>query len=381
MDGRVPTDFLRHFSSIADPRAKNVIHRLSDMLTIAICAVICGAQGWVDVVEFGNSKLSWLKTFLDLPGGIPSHDTFGRLFARLDPDEFEHAFISWTTSLRSHGAKLLAIDGKSIRRSFEHAWDKSGMAHLVSAYVAANQLSFAQIACEGKGSELAAMRKLLGMIELPLGTVVSIDAGGCHKDIAATILEQQAEYVLAVKENQPTLLARIKSVLDEAVLTNFADLRHDRTESIDGDHGRIEARRVWVTSEIEHLGREVLDAWPGLASVALVESKREGVGTGSPPEVSRRYYISSIPDPDAKTMAGYIRGHWGIENKLHWQLDVSFGEDDRRIRKDHGAENFSRLCRITLNLLKLDTKTKLGIKAKRLKAGWNEPYLLKLLTG
>ncbi len=133
MDGRVPTDFLRHFSSIADPRAKNVIHRLSDMLTIAICAVICGAQGWVDVVEFGNSKLSWLKTFLDLPGGIPSHDTFGRLFARLDPDEFEHAFISWTTSLRSHGAKLLAIDGKSIRRSFEHAWDKSGMAHLVSA--------------------------------------------------------------------------------------------------------------------------------------------------------------------------------------------------------------------------------------------------------
>src|SRR3569833_1255566 len=154
MDGRVPGDFLRHFSSLADPRAKNVINRLSDMLTIALCAVICGAQGWVEVEQFGNDKLPWLKTFLELPGGVPSHDTFGRLFARLDPDAFESCFVSWTRSLQVQDQKLVAIDGKSIRRSFEHAWDKSGMAHLVSAFVTTNKLSFEQVACDGKGCEL-----------------------------------------------------------------------------------------------------------------------------------------------------------------------------------------------------------------------------------
>lgn len=380
MDGQALAGFLRHFSGLPDPRAANVIHRFTDMLTIAICAVICGASGWVDVETFGHAKLPWLKTFLELPAGIPSHDTFGRLFGHLDPDAFERCFTAWTQTLHAQGQKLVVIDGKSIRGSFEHAWDKSGMAHLVSAFIAENRLSFAQVAADDSG-ELQAMRTLLGMLDLPLGSVVSIDAGGCHKTIAGQILEQEADYVLSVKKNQPTLLARIKSVLDEAVLTSFQGLEHGYTQSVEGDHGRIESRRVWVTNQVEYLGREILDQWPGLASIVLVESRREYAGTEGQEEYFRRYYISSLPGTDAVEMARFIRGRWTIENQLHWQLDVSFGEDQRRIRKDNGAENFSRLCRIALNLLQADKTSKIGIKARRLKAGWNEPYLLGLFTG
>jgi predicted transposase YbfD/YdcC len=381
MGGQALAGFLRHFSGLPDPRAANVIHRFTDMLTIAICAVICGASGWVDVETFGHSKLPWLQSFLELPAGIPSHDTFGRLFGHLDPDAFEQCFTAWTQTLHAKGQKLVVIDGKSIRRSFEHAWDKSGMAHLVSAFIAENRLSFAQVAADDSG-ELQAMRTLLGMLDLPLGSVVSIDAGGCHKTIAWQILEQEADYVLSVKENQPTLLARIKSVLDEAVLTGFQGLEHRYIQSVEGDHGRIETRRVWVTNQVEYLGREILDQWPGLASIVLVESRREQTsGQGPTEEYFRRYYISSLPGADAVQMAGFIRGRWTIENQLHWQLDVSFGEDQRRIRKDKGAENFSRLCRIALNLLQADKTSKIGIKARRLKAGWNEPYLLGLFTG
>jgi predicted transposase YbfD/YdcC len=378
MDAQATGGFLRFFQDLPDPRAANCVHTLSDIFAIAICAVICGAEGWVDVELFALSKRAWLGTFLDLDRGIPSHDTFGRVFARLDPDAFERCFMNWMRSLKSADAKLVAIDGKSIRGSFEHAWDKSGMAHLVSAFVEQNRMVFGQIAVRGKGNEIAAMTSLLELLDLS-DAVVTIDALGCQKEIARQIVTQkQADYVLAVKENQPTLHEKVSRLLDEAILEKFVGLSHDFVETVDGDHGRIETRRLWMTDQVQHLPQRLLDEWCALASIAVVESVREANGKTSR---ERRYFISSLSAVDAKAMLGYVRGHWSVENNLHWQLDVSFGEDACRVRKDHGAQNFSRLRRMALNLVKSEKSVKAGVKAKRKKAGWDEPYLLKLLTG
>jgi len=360
------------------------VHRLTDLFVIAICAVICGADSWVDVAMFAHAKRAWLSTFLDLAHGVPSHDTFGRVFARIDPAAFERCFGNWMASLKGQhqqqGTRRIAIDGKSIRRSFEHAWDKSGMTHLVSAFAEANRLVFAQVAVRDKANEIEAIPRLLELLDLGAGDVVTIDAMGCQRQIAEQIaITRDADYVLAVKENQPTLHQAVKHLLDEAVLENFRQVPHDFSETVDGDHGRIETRRVWMTDQLQHLPEQITSQWSALASVALVESTRES--SDGKRSVERRYFISSIERLDAQAMAGYIRGHWGIENRLHWQLDVSFGEDQRRVRNDHGAENFSRLCRMALNLLKGDQGLKVGVKAKRLRAGWDEPYLLRLMTG
>jgi predicted transposase YbfD/YdcC len=377
MDGQATASLLRFFKDIADPRGKNIIHKLHDILVIAICAVICGADGWVEVQEFGQSKQSWFKRFLDLPVGIPSHDTFGRVFARLQPDAFEKCFTAWIAAVAGgSGGKLLAIDGKSIRRSFEHGWDKSGMAHLVSAFVSENQMVFSQVAVEGRDNEIAAITRLLNMLDLADATV-SIDAIGCQRAIAAQIAERQGRYVLAVKENQPSLHARLKALLDEAILDDFAGMKHGYFEQTDGDHGRIEVRRAWVSDQVQHLG-ELTQDWPSLASVGVVESQRQVVGGKTSTE--RRYFISSLSGTDARRFGQSVRGHWSIENQLHWSLDMSFREDERRVRKGHGAENFSRLCRLALNLLKRDKSVKIGLHGKRLKAGWDEHYLLRLLT-
>ena len=222
--------FLRFFVDLPDPRAANVVHRLGDILLIAVCAVICGADSWVDVQTFAQAKLPWLSTFLDLSGGIPSHDTFGRVFAALDPDAFERCFGQWMASLRSAGMRLIAIDGKSIRRSFDHAWDASGMAHLVSAFAAQNALTFAQVATAGKGQELEAMRRLIDLLALDETNVVTIDALGCQRDIAQRIIAKEADYLLAVKENQPALYGAVKRVLDEAnhLITDNEKTHHER---------------------------------------------------------------------------------------------------------------------------------------------------------
>jgi predicted transposase YbfD/YdcC len=380
MDGQATGGILRFFGDLPDPRAHNVIHKLHDILVIAVCAVICGADGWAEVEEFGHSKRSWFATFLDLPGGVPSHDTFGRVFARLDPDAFERCFTAWTRALpaAAGGTKLIAIDGKAIRRSFEHAWDKSGMTHLVSAFVEANRVVFGQVAVADKSNEIDAIPRLLALLDLSDATV-TIDAMGCQTEVARHIVEAEGDYVLAVKDNQPTLHQRVKALLDEAILDDFEGMRHDAFQSTDGGHGRVEQRRTWVTDEVRWLGEPLLANWPGLASVAAVECRREDLGTGKA-STERRYFISSRKGVDARAMAEAIRGHWSVENNLHWQLDVSFNEDQRRIRKDHGAENFSRLCRLALNLLKRDKSVKIGVHGKRLKAGWDEPYLLRLLT-
>jgi predicted transposase YbfD/YdcC len=381
MDSQATGGTLRFFRDMPDPRAHNVIHKLHDILVLAICAVICGADGWAEVEEFGLSKQNWFKTFLDLSGGIPSHDTFGRVFAKLDPDAFERCFIAWTGTLpaTTGGAKLIAIDGKSIRRSFEHAWDKSGMTQLVSAFVEANPIVFGQLAVADNSNEIETIPRLLTLLDLS-GATVTIDAIGCQRQIAEQVVKAEGNYVLAVKDNQPTLHEKVKKLLDEAILENFDQMPYDRFESIDGsDHGRIETRRVWVTDQVQWLGDQLLEQWPGLATVAAVESKREDLASGKI-GAERRYFISSLKNVDARAMAHAVRRHWAVENQLHWQLDVSFNEDQRRIRKDHGAENYSRLCRVALNLLKRDKSVKIGVHGKRLKAGWDEPYLLRLLT-
>ncbi len=377
MDAQSDGGLLRFFCEMPDPRGGNRLHTLTDLIVIAICAVICGADGWVQVEQFAKAKQKFFKSFLELEHGIPSHDTFGRVFARLNPDAFEACFAAWTRSLSQDAAgKLINIDGKAIRRSFEHAWDKSGMTHLVSAFVSANRMVFGQLAVTDKSNEITAIPKLLELLDVR-GATVTIDAMGCQKNIAQKIVDGKGEYCLAVKENQPQLHQKVKRLLDEAILENFADMKHDYFEQVDGNHGRIETRRVWVTPEVKWLG-DLRHEWAGLNLLAVVESIRQINGKSS---TERRYYIASNKKATAEQAAQSIRGHWGIENQLHWSLDMSFNEDASRIRRGHAAENFSRLRRIALNLLQRETTRKVGIKTKRLIAGWDHEYLLALLTG
>lgn len=365
------------FTQMPDPRRNNARHKLMDILTIAVFAVICGADGWAAVAEYGRAKFSWLRTFLELPHGIPSHDTFGDVFAKLQPEAFERCFMEWMKKMvQLSCGQLVAIDGKSLRRSFEHGWDKSGMAHVVSAFVAANRMVFAQVKTEGKGQELSAIEKLLDLLDLN-GAVVTIDALGCQKEIARQILDAHGQYLLQVKDNQPALHQKLQAVFAEARLERFIGWEHDYFTQSDGDHGRIETRRLWVCWDLSLLG-ELAQQWPGIKSLVLVERTREVNGQTS---VELSYYISSLDRRSrAKRLAQHIRGHWSVENNLHWQLDVSFREDERRIRKGHGAENFSRLCRIALNLLKSEPTAKVGVAIKRQKCGWDNDYLLKVVT-
>jgi len=397
MDAQATGGMLRYFRNLPDPRACNVVHRLHDILVIAICAVICGADGWAEVELFGRSKLAWFKTFLDLPNGIPSHDTFGRVFAALNPDAFERCFVAWVSALaQASGGQLIAIDGKAIRRSFERAWDKSGMVHLVSAFVRGNQMVFGQLAVDAKSNEITAIPKLLDLLDLN-GAVVTIDAMGCQTEVAARIVAGGGDYVLALKDNHPTLYAKALSVMTEATL-DHAQGGPATADGSDGSvprgvtdrivekgHSRHEARRVWVTDDLSGLGAAAA-GWAGLGSLVMVQSERQNLshinadGTAATVKTERRLYLSSLRTRDAARMADLVRGHWSVENNLHWQLDVSFREDERRIRRGHGAENYSRLCRMALNLLKRDRSVKIGVHGKRLKAGWDEHYLLRLLT-
>lgn len=377
MDAKATAGIPCAFASMPEPRHHNIRHKLLDILTIALFAVICGAEDWVAVAWYGRQREEWLKTFLDLPYGIPSHDTFGDVFARLDPDAFEACFQAWMASLvELSGGKLVAIDGKSIRRAFETAADASNMPHMVSAFVAANGLVFAQHKTDGKGQELSAIEKLLDLLDLK-GAVISIDALGCQKKITQKAKHAGADYVLQVKDNQPTLLTTIQNVMAQAKLNKFEGLCSDSFEQTSKGHGRLETRQLWVCWNVDLLG-EVAEGWEGLRCIAMMQRTRRLKERKS---VELSYYISSLDARHtAGQLAGYIRGHWRIENNLHWQLDVSFNEDQSRIRKDHGAENFSRLNRIALNLLKRENTAKVGIKNKRLGCGWSDDYLLKVVA-
>lgn len=378
MDDLASGCVLRFFNTLPDPRAANVRHRLADVLFMALCAMLCDADGWDDIEDFVRSKAEWLSGFLDLRHGVPSADTFRRVISRLNPEAFEQCFSNWMQALvQQSGGRLLPIDGKSIRRSFERSWDKIGMAHMVSVFCAHNGLSLAQLKAEGKGQELAAIRQLLGLVDLRSSTV-SIDAIGCQKDIARKIVDAGGDYLLAVKENQKTLHRRVQVEMDDLIRTRFKGVWHDHHQDTDAGHGRIETRQVWVTDELGWL-KQARD-WPGLKSVVVVETQREVIGQA--PTTERRYYITSRA-PDAAILGQAIRHHWRIENGLHHVLDVSFHEDDSRIRRGHGAQNMSRLRRIALNLLKRAdhlTRRK-SIKGRRKIAGWDDQFLLRLITG
>jgi predicted transposase YbfD/YdcC len=370
----LPDSLVYHFSVIEDPRMdRSKEHLLSDILVIAVCAMLCGAEHFTDFEDFGEAKEDFFRTFLQLPHGIPSHDTFRRVFALLDPQQFADCFRRWTEGLRKAiGQEIVAVDGKTLRRSHDRAKGK-GPVHMVSAWARENGLVLGQVKVDGKSNEITAIPELLQTLKLA-GCIVTIDAMGCQTKIAGEIAAAGADYVLALKANQETLHAETKSFLEDAQAEGFPGIAHDTLETSERAHGRKETRRYWITAEISWLTQHA--SWPKLRSVGMVESIREIQGHTT---VERRFYLGSIP-ADAKTFARAVRGHWAIENALHWSLDVSFAEDQCRVRAGYAAENLAILRHISLNLLKQETTKKRGIKSKQKNAGWDHAYLLKLLA-
>lgn len=358
---------LKYFAELKDPRVERTReHLLEEILLLAIAAVLSGAGSWNEMEDYGKAKRPWFKGFLRLPGGIPSHDTFNRVISALDPAEMEKSFADWVVSIvKLTAGEVVAIDGKALCGTREAG--KKTLVHMVSAWASANNLVLAQRKVDDKSNEITAIPKLLSALELS-GTVVTIDAMGCQRPIAEKIVAQRADYILAVKENQGHLLEEIQD--------SFQMLAADAVcEEIDCGHGRVEQRRCSVIADLSLL--EKTYEWASLQGLVRIESERYHKVSGKT-ERQIRYYITSLK-PDAERLNRAIRQHWGIENKLHWALDVSFGEDLSRKRAGHAAQNFSLLNRIALNLLRQDKTGKLGIKGKRLKAGWDNDYLMKLL--
>ncbi len=378
MDATPAANLIDRFAKLNDPRddrAKR--HNLMDVVVIAICAVLCGADSWVDVELFGKSKKDWLRRFLELPNGIPSHDTFGRVFARLDATQFQECFMDWVSAVSEvTRGQVVAIDGKTLRRSHNRFMGKSAI-HMVSAWASSNRLVLGQTKVDERSNEITAIPQLLSVLDVS-GCIVTIDAMGCQKEIAATIIDQGADYVLALKENQPQLHRDVKEAFADALRTGFADLDHDFCETVNKGHGRIDMRRCWSVSDPDHIDYlNDRQEWTELTSVAMVESERcDGAGRTS---TEVRYYLSNLPNRADRILSA-VRGHWGIENSVHWVLDIAFREDDCRVRTGNAAENFSTLRRMALNMLKRESMSKGGIAAKRKRAGWDEDYLLTVLN-
>jgi len=376
MDASSPVGLLRFFDELDDPRpGTNIMHPLTDMLAVAITAVICGAESWSEVAYFGRCKEKWFRTFLRLPHGIASHDTFGRVFGMIDPDQFERCFMAWTAYLSEDRDRLVAVDGKTLRKSFDTASDRSAI-HLVSAWCETNHTVLGQLAVEEKSNEITAIPKLLALLDLDK-TTVTIDAMGCQRKIAETIVEGGGDYILQVKDNQPTLRENLELFFAEAMRDDCRGVEHDYATKTNKGHGRIETRRCWTSWEVRGLASKE-DSWAGLQSVACVERRRQ---VGDEVTRERHYYISSLPGRSAAEMSRKIRSHWGVENRLHWCLDVQMNEDACRIRQGHAAENFSRLRRMALNQLKKDKTIKLGLRGKSKACSWDHDVLLKILTG
>jgi predicted transposase YbfD/YdcC len=370
------TRMMNDIDELDDPRADNARHFLTDILVIALLAVMSGSDDYPGVVEFGRDQQQWLKTFLRLPHGIPSISTFRRLFAALRPTVLAEMMRRWSGELAgSLQGKQIAIDGKALRRSFEHAWDKSGL-HMVTAWCVEENLVLAQQAVSEKSNEITAVPELLKLLDLK-GTTVTVDALNTQKNIAGQIVKGQGAYLMAVKENHPTLYDSIRRTLDEMILEKFKDVEHVYHQTTESGHGRIDTRRVWATDQIDWLKQR--DEWKNLTSVVGVESTRTVLGKDTQPTTHRRYYISSLPVTTGERFANLIRNHWSIENAQHWSLDMAFNEDQNRVRKGHGDQNLAVLRRIALGLLRRDKSVKLGAKNKRLKASRNRNYLLQVL--
>lgn len=366
------------FEDVPDPRVdRTKSHKLLDILVIGICTLLCCGESFNDMEEFGNAKYDWLKTFLELPNGIPTHDTFNRVFAALDPQHFLACFLRWTQSLRKAiPGEIVAMDGKALRRALNQG---ESLPYVVSAWAVENGLVLGQLKVAEKSNEITAVPELLRALELR-GCIVTTDAMGCQKKIAKQIVASGADYVLALKGNHETVHEEVKTYLDDAIRQQAGmpasqggkpELVY--TETLEKDHGRLETRRYWQSENIDWFAD--LTKWKGLRSVGVVEAVREIKGKTS---TERRYYLSSLLC-DISRFAKAVRGHWGVENKVHWHMDVSFGEDQSRARTGHAAENLATLRRLALNMLKRETTKKRGIRGKQRCAGWDHRYLLRLL--
>jgi predicted transposase YbfD/YdcC len=365
-----PPTLIEHFAELDDPRMTGKCrHKLLDMLVIAVSGIICQAEDWATIAEFGRAKEPWFRTFLELPNGIPSHDTFGRVFARIDPERFAVCFSRWMQSLSDTLGGVVAIDGKTLRGSYDRD-DQRAAIHMVSAWAVANGVVLGQVKTEEKSNEITAIPDLLELLSLQ-GCLVTTDAMGCQREIARRVVEKGGDYLLAVKDNQPKLHAAVLEAFEQAeaagTLATYT--------TADKGHGRRERRHYATLPLPESFDKAIRSRWASLTTLAVVEAERTLDGkTGS----AFRYFISSA-SLSAERFADAARGHWGIENNLHWVLDVRLREDESRVRKGHGAQNLSRLRHMALNVLKADKTTKLGVKNKRLKACWDERYLATLL--
>nr|CAA9281401.1 Mobile element protein [uncultured Armatimonadetes bacterium] len=381
MAGTPGTSISAHFAPLTDPRVERAQdHLLGDIVTIALCAVLCGADGWVAVETFGRAKEAWLRTFLALPGGIPSHDTFGRVFARLDPAEFQRCFLAWVRAVVPETAgQVVALDGKTLRRSHDRTNGKAAL-HMVSAWASGSGLVLGQLAVDDKSNEITAIPALLRLLALE-GSTVTIDALGCQTAIAAQIVGQGADYALALKDNHPTLHAEVADAFAHARATGFADYAladHDYYETAEKGHGRRETRRYWTIRDpalLAYLNRG--DGWAGLRAIGLVERECRA---GEAVTVEVRHYLLSGAG-EAKAFGQAVRSHWGIENRVHWILDVAFREDDSRVRVGDGAENLAVLRHFALNLLRQERTAKGSVATKRFRAALDEDYLLTVLAG
>ncbi len=361
-----------HFAELPDPRVVGrTDHRLVDILVLTICAVLCGADDWEAVEIWGEAKLEWLRNYVELKNGIPSHDTIGRVFAALDSAAFQACFTRWVSTIcGSLDGQVVAIDGKTMRGSHDHRLGKKAI-HMVGAFASEQGVTLGQLKTQEKSNEITAIPELLDMLDVS-GSVVTIDSMGCQTEIAKAIVAKGADYVLALKGNHANLHEQVESFFDIAEKHHYHALHVEPHTSCEKDHGRIESRRV-IALSAQHL--DGVQAWTGLQSIIVVESMRE-IGKNSSSE--RRFYISSLP-PDSQRIGQAIRSHWGIENRLHWCLDVTFKEDNCRVRDGNAAENFNLIRKITMNLLRQDTSLKRSIPKKRLYAALHDEYLATVL--
>ena len=365
--------FLTCFASVKDPRLnRRKKHELLDIIAIAVCAAIAGADGWAAVELFGKSKQEWLRTFLALPNGIPSHDTFGRVFSLLEPQAFQEAFQAWVRAIQAKIEGVVAIDGKTVRGSHDRANGKKAI-HIVSAWATDDGLSLGQVKVDDKSNEITAIPELLRVLELK-GCLVTTDAMGCQRDIARDIVEGGGDYLLAVKDNQQTLAEDVEEEFKQAQADAFAHMEHLYHVTLDKGHGRIEKRQYWYTHDVQGLG--TLERWHELNAMVMCRASRTLNGETS---VEDRYFISSCTHSNVEKIAHGVRAHWGIENGLHWVLDVAFLEDQSRIRAGHAAQNMATIRKIVLNAFNASKSRKGGIKAKRLQAGWDNAYLCEIL--